>query len=175
MQAQPFPYRLDRSAKGFDIMSVIDNNTGKVLGQDDARVYENVRTRRIMAVLVDWAIIFALCIPVAIAIFFLGVATLGLGFVLYGAMFPVIALLYSGYTIGGRDQATIGMKMMDIHVERIDGKPVDFLTAAAHTFLFWAANVLLTPFILLVTFFTDRKRAVHDLLTESVIKRGTIG
>ena len=154
-------------------MTVIDNNTGKVLGADD-RAFDNVRTRRIMAVLIDWAIVVAMCIPVAIVIFFLGVATLGLGFALYGAMFPVIALAYSGFTMGGRYQATIGMKMMDIHVERLDGKPIDFLTAAAHTFLFWAANVLLTPFVLLVTLFTDGKRAVHDLLTESVVKRGTL-
>ncbi len=153
-------------------MTVFDNNSGKVLGADDARAYENVRTRRMMAVLIDWAIVVALCVPVAIVIFFLGVATLGLGFALYGAMFPVLALLYSGFTMGGRDQATIGMKMMDLHVERLDGRTVDFATAAAHTFLFWAANVLLTPFILLVTLFTDRKRAVHDILTESVVKRG---
>ncbi len=133
---------------------------------------EGVRSRRIMAVLIDWAIVIALCIPVAIVIFFLGLATLGLGFALYGAMFPVLALLYSGYTMGGPQQATIGMQMMDLHVERIDGQRVDFLTAVAHTFLFWAANVLLTPFILLATLFTDRKRAVHDLLTESVVVRG---
>ena len=154
-------------------MTVIDNNTGKVLG-GDARAFDNVRTRRVMAVLVDWALVVALCIPVAIVIFFLGVATFGLGFALYGAMFPAMALLYSGFTMGGPAQATIGMRMMDLHVERIDGKPVDFFTAVAHTFLFWAANVLLTPFILLVTLFTDGKRAVHDLLTESVVKRGTL-
>jgi uncharacterized RDD family membrane protein YckC len=133
---------------------------------------EGVRSRRIMAVLIDWAIVIALCIPVAIVIFFLGLATLGLGFALYGAMFPVLALLYSGFTMGGPQQATIGMQMLDLHVERIDGQRMDFLTAVAHTFLFWAANVLLTPFILLATLLTDRKRAVHDLLTESVVVRG---
>ena len=154
-------------------MTVIDNNSGKVLGTD-ARAFDNVRTRRVMAVLIDWAIVVALCIPVAIVIFFLGVATLGLGFALYGAMFPVMALLYSGFTMGGPAQATIGMKMMDLHVERLDGRAMDFYVAAAHTFLFWAANVLLTPFILLVTLFTEGKRAVHDLLTESVVKRGTL-
>lgn len=156
-------------------MTVFDNNSGKVLGADNSRAFENVRTCRMMAVLIDWAIVVALCVPVAIVIFFLGIATLGLGFALYGAMFPVLALLYSGFTMGGREQATIGMKMMDIHVERLDGKALDFATAAAHTFLFWAANVLLTPFILLVTLFTDRKRAVHDILTESVVKRGPAG
>jgi uncharacterized RDD family membrane protein YckC len=66
------------------------------------------------------------------------------------------------------------MRMMDIHVERMDGRKVDFLTAVAHTFLFWAGNVIATPFILLVTLFTSNKRAVHDLLTESVIKRDAL-
>lgn len=152
-------------------MTVIDNNSGKVLGTNSS-AFDNVRTRRVVAVLIDWAIVVALCIPVAIMIFILGVATLGLGFMLYGAMFPVMALLYSGFTMGGREQATVGMRMMDIHVERLDGQRIDFATAAAHTFLFWAANVLLTPAVLAVTLFTDGKRAVHDLLTESVVKRG---
>ncbi|MGB8816716.1 MAG: RDD family protein [Rhizobiaceae bacterium] len=136
--------------------------------------YENVRTRRVMAVLVDWLIVLGLCIPVSIVIFFLGLATLGLGFGLYGLMVPAMALLYSGVTMSGREQATVGMRMMDIHVERLDGKPIDFLTAVAHTFLFWAANVVLTPFVLLATLFTDRKRALHDMLTECVVMRGTL-
>ncbi len=89
-------------------------------------------------------------------------------------MFPAMALLYSGFTLGGRDQATVGMKLMDIHVERVDGRPLDFLTAVAHTFLFWAANVILTPLVLLATLFTDRKRALHDMLTDSVILRGAL-
>jgi uncharacterized RDD family membrane protein YckC len=149
----------------------IDYDTRRL---DKASAYDNVRTRRVMGALIDWAIIVALCIPVAIIIFFLGVATLGLGFALYGLMFPAMALLYSGFTLGGRDQATIGMKMMDIHVERVDGKPLDFLTAVAHTFLFWAANVILTPLVLLATLFTDRKRALHDMLTDSVVLRGAL-
>ncbi len=45
---------------------------------DQVSAYENVRTRRVMAALIDWAIIVALCIPVAAVIFILGVATLGL-------------------------------------------------------------------------------------------------
>jgi len=37
--------------------------------------------------------------------------------------------------------------------------------------LFWAANVLLTPLILLATLFTDRKRTLHDLLLGTVVVR----
>ena len=149
----------------------IDYDTRRI---DQVSAYDNVRTRRVMGALIDWAIIIALCVPVAVVIFLLGVATLGLGFALYGLMFPAMALLYSGFTLGGRDQATIGMKMMDIHVERVDGKPLDFITAVAHTFLFWGANVILTPLVLLATLFTDRKRASHDMLSDSVVLRGAL-
>jgi uncharacterized RDD family membrane protein YckC len=146
----------------------------KTLQPLNSRSLDGVRTKRVFAVLIDWAIILGLCIPVAIVIFLLGVATLGLGWILYGAMFPAVSLLYSGFTMGSPRQATIGMRLMDIHVERTDGSHIDFLTAVAHTFLFWAANVIATPLVLLVTLFTDNKRTVHDLLTESVVKRGAI-
>ena len=37
--------------------------------------------------------------------------------------------------------------------------------------LFWAGNVVLTPLILLVTLFSDRKRTLHDLLLGTVVSR----
>jgi uncharacterized RDD family membrane protein YckC len=154
-----------------DMSNTIDHSS---LRPVISTAYDGVRTKRILAVLIDWALVLALCVPVALVIFLLGVVTFGLGFFLYAGMFPAMALLYSGVTMGGDKQATIGMRLMDIHVERIDGQKVDFLTAVAHTFLFWAGNVVATPLILLVTLFTENKRAVHDLLTESVVKRGNI-
>jgi hypothetical protein len=39
---------------------------------DDWRAYRGVRTRRIFAFLVDYALVILLCIPVSILIFFLG-------------------------------------------------------------------------------------------------------
>ena len=150
---------------------VIDHKTGQPINLAEL---DGVRTKRILAVLIDWIIVLGLCVPVALFIFLLGVVTLGLGFFLYAGMVPAIALLYSGSSMGGNSQATIGMRVMDIHVERVDGKKIDFTTAVAHTFLFWAGNVIATPLILLVTLFTEDKRAVHDLLTESVVKRGRL-
>ena len=38
-----------------------------------------------------------------------------------------------------------------------------------HSVLFWAGNVMLTPLILLVTLFSDRKRTLHDLLLGTVV------
>ncbi|SFI47931.1 MULTISPECIES: RDD family protein [unclassified Phyllobacterium] len=138
---------------------------------DDWRLYQGVRTSRAFAFLIDYVIVFFLCIPVAFLIAILGVATLGLGWTLYGIMFPAVALAYVATTLGGRRQATKGMQMMGIKLERLDGQKVDGLLAVVHTVLFWGLNVVLTPLILLATFFLDRKRTVHDLLLGTVVVR----
>lgn len=138
---------------------------------DDWRLYQGVRTSRIFAFLIDYAIVFLLCIPVAILVFILGIATLGLGWMLYGIMFPAVALIYIYGTLGGPRQATKGMQIMGLKLERLDGGKVDGLLAIVHTVLFWGLNVVLTPFILLATFFLDRKRTLHDLLLGTVVVR----
>ncbi len=154
-------------------MTTIDHEILTQPSRDDYRSFEGVRSRRMVAVAVDLGVIALLCIPVALIIFVLGVATLGLGFLLYGIMIPALALTYSGLTMGSRAQATLGMRIMDIHVDQLDGKPLHFVTAAAHSFLFWACNVLFTPFALLATLFTDHKRTVHDILTGTIVRRGS--
>lgn len=138
---------------------------------DDARVYEGVRTRRIIAFCIDYLIVGLLMIPPAIVIGLLGVLTLGLGWMLYGILFPVIALGYIWWTLGTPAQATIGMRMMSIKLERLDNRPIDGTLAVLHSVLFWAGNVILTPFILLASLFLDRKRTVHDLLLGTVVAR----
>lgn len=138
---------------------------------DDMRVYEGVRTRRVFAFIVDYLIVALLCVPFAIIVFFLGILTLGLGWMLFGALFPVVALLYVWFTLGGRSQATVGMSMMGVRLERLDERPVDGMLALVHTVLFWAANVILTPLVLLLPLFLDRKRTLHDLLLGTVVTR----
>ena len=138
---------------------------------DDMRAYEGVRTRRVFAFVVDYVIIALLLIPFAILVFLLGIITLGLGWMLFSVLGPAVALVYVWNTLGGPNQATIGMKMTGIRLDRLDGRPIDGLTAVVHTVLFWAGNVLLTPLILLATLFLDRKRTVHDLLLGTVVTR----
>ena len=138
---------------------------------DDWRAYEGVRTRRVMAFLIDYAIIALLIIPFAILVGILGVVTLGLGWMLFSILCPAVALIYVWNTMGGAKQATVGMSMMGIRLERLDGRPVDGLLAIVHTVLFWAGNVILTPLILLATLFLDRKRTLHDLLLGTVVVR----
>jgi uncharacterized RDD family membrane protein YckC len=138
---------------------------------DDVRVYDGVRTRRVFAFFIDYLIVALLMIPFAILVAILGVLTLGLGWMLFGILFPAVALIYIWNTLGGPKQATVGMRMMDIRLDRLDGQKVDGMLAVIHSVLFWAANAILTPLVLLVTLFSDRKRALHDLLLGTVVTR----
>lgn len=138
---------------------------------DDWRAYEGVRTRRIIAFLVDYLIVGLLTIPFAIVVLLLGLLTFGLGWMLFSILVPAVALVYIWTTLGGPAQATVGMRLMGIRLERLDGRPVDGMLAVVHSVLFWAANALLTPLVLLVTLFSDRKRTLHDLLLGTVVAR----
>jgi uncharacterized RDD family membrane protein YckC len=138
---------------------------------NDVRAYDGVLTRRVFAFLLDYLIVALLTIPFAILIAIFGILTLGLGWMLFGILVPAVALVYVWNTLGGRNQATVGMRMMGIRLERLDGSRVDGMLAVVHSVLFWGLNVVLTPLILLATLFTDRKRTVHDLLLGTVVTR----
>lgn len=138
---------------------------------DDSRLFDGVRTRRILAFLLDYVIVALLLIPFAILVAVFGLLTLGLGWMLYSILVPAVALAYIWNTLGGPKQATKGMQMMGIRLERLDGGKVDGMLAVVHTVLFWAGNVVLSPLILLATLFLDGKRTVHDLLLGTVVVR----
>ncbi|MER8433240.1 RDD family protein [Mesorhizobium caraganae] len=138
---------------------------------DDVRAYDGVRTRRILAFIIDYCIVALLTLPFAILVAVLGLLTFGLGWALYSILVPAVAILYIWNTLGGRNQATSGMRMMGIRLDRLDGSRIDGLTAVVHSVQFWASTVILTPLVLLVTLFSDRKRTLHDLLLGTVVSR----
>ena len=140
---------------------------------EDWRAYSGVLSRRVFAFILDYLIVLLLCIPAAVIVFFLGIITLGLGFMLYPALFVIVALLYFGMTLGGPAQASPGMRAAGITMLRLDGRRMDFLTAMVHTVLFWVINSVLTPLILLAGLFTDRSRLVHDFLLGTVVARSS--
>ncbi|TIN52398.1 MAG: RDD family protein, partial [Mesorhizobium sp.] len=72
---------------------------------DDVRAYDGVRTKRILAFVIDYVIVALLTIPFAILVFFLGLLTLGLGWMLFGVLVPTVAILYIWNTLGSTDQA----------------------------------------------------------------------
>lgn len=138
---------------------------------EDWRLFEGVRTRRTFAFLIDYALVFALVVIAVPVVALLGIVTFGIAWLLYAILAPVVALTYIGWTMGGREQATLGMRAMGIRLVRYDGQPIDWMTAIVHAVLFWAANAILTPFILLVALFTRHKRLLHDLALGTVAVR----
>ncbi|WP_062212254.1 RDD family protein [Aureimonas sp. AU12] len=138
---------------------------------DEPRAYRSVRTRRVFSFLADYTLVLLLCVPVFFVVTLLGVVTLGLGWLLYGAIFPIVAIPYVAFTLGGSAQATPGMRMFDLRLERLDGGRVDPAFAVLHSVLFWAGNVLTSGFIVLVALFTPRKQLVQDLLLGTVVTR----
>ncbi|MFK7903173.1 MAG: RDD family protein [Nitratireductor sp.] len=125
---------------------------------------DGVRSRRVMAYIFDYALVFGLA-----AIF--GIVTLGFGFLIFGALAPLIAVVYIWLTLGGEKQATLGMQFFAIKLIRLDGGKVDGLLAVLHSIVFWVAHVMLTPIILIVSLFSSKKRLVQDILLGTVVVR----
>ena len=138
---------------------------------EDWRAYSGVLSRRVVAFIIDYMMVLLLCIPAAVIVFFLGVITLGLVWMLFPALFFIVAILYFGMTLGSSAQATPGMRMAGIQMARLDGGRIDFLISTVHIVLFWVINSILTPFILLAGLFTERSRLVHDFLLGTVTIR----
>jgi uncharacterized RDD family membrane protein YckC len=136
----------------------------------EPRLLDGVRRKRIVAFLIDFAIVCSLSLVAGIVVFFLGIVTLGLAWLLYGGIFPVVAILYSGMTIGSPRHATLGMRAAGL-VFRLDGgQAPGFAYGAAHVILFYVTVTFLTPFILLISLFNSRKRALHDILVGATVE-----
>lgn len=153
-------------------MSEAASTVSPATGQfEDWRLYEGVRTRRIIAFLFDYALVLLLVVIAVPIVAFLGIVTFGIAWLLYAILAPVVALSYVAWTVGGPEQATLGMRAMGIKLVRYDEQPIDWMTAIVHAVLFWAANAVLTPLILLVGLFMHHKRLLHDLALGTVVVR----
>jgi uncharacterized RDD family membrane protein YckC len=49
------------------------------------------------------------------------------------------------------------------------GAPAYFVLGAVHAIVFWVSISALTPFILLVAFFNERRRLLHDIVLGTVV------
>jgi uncharacterized RDD family membrane protein YckC len=136
---------------------------GQAASLEDYR-YDGVRTRRVLAFMLDYAIVVVLIVAGAVALAFLGLVTFGAAWLLYPLLGLGIAILYVGTTLGGPNQATPGMRFFSLRIARDDGQAADFLTAVLHGLVFWAAHAMLTPLLLAVSLFSARKRLVHDMV-----------
>lgn len=134
-------------------------------------LYDGVRTRRIFAFLIDAAVVLFLMIVAFIVIGILGIFTLGLAWLLIPAIWPAVAILYAVLTLGGPHSATPGMRFTGIQIRKVHGGRMDYAMALLHSLGFWFSVSILTPFILLVALFTERKQLLHDLVLGTIAIR----
>lgn len=135
-------------------------------------LFEGVLARRVIAFLIDVVIIVVPMVFIALFILVFGVVTLGIGWALYFLFYPIgilWALIYYGITLGGPHSATVGMRAMDIEMRTWYGAPAYFVLGAVHAVFFWISMSVLTPLVLLVCLFNDRRRLLHDILLGTVI------
>jgi len=135
-------------------------------------LFEGVLARRVVAFVIDFIVISIPVVLAAMFIFAFGIVTLGLGFALYWLLptaTVIWAIVYFGVTVGGAASATIGMRMMDLEMRTWYGAPAYFVLGAVHAIAFWFTVSFFTPFVLLVAFFNERGRLLHDILLGTVV------
>ncbi len=128
-----------------------------------------VRTRRIIAVCLDFILV---SLVVAVLSFVLFFVTLGLSLFVLPPLFPFVAFFYNGITVSGWRMATPGMKAMDLEMRLTDGSSVPFLYAAVHAVLFYLSWMF--PPVFLVSLFTADKRCLHDIFSGLIVTRRAI-
>ncbi len=135
-------------------------------------LFEGVLARRVVAFLIDVTIIVLPVLFVIIFIFFFGLVTLGLGWMLFWLITPGTVLwgiCYYGITFGGKASATIGMRILDIELRTWYGAPAYFVLGAVHGVLFWVTVSFLSPLVLLVGLLNERHRLLHDILIGTTV------
>jgi uncharacterized RDD family membrane protein YckC len=135
-------------------------------------LFEGVLARRVIAFIIDFIVIAIPVVLAAMFIFAFGIVTLGIGWALYWILSPasvIWAICYFGMTLGGPRSATVGMRMMDLEMRTWYGEPAYFVLGAMHAIAFWLTVSFFTPFILLVCFFNQRRRLLHDIILGTVV------
>jgi len=137
--------------------------------EQQPQLFADVLRRRVLAYLLDLIFISLLVVAAGALIAVFGVLTFGLGWLLYGILVPTTAILYVAFTLGGPNGATPGMRIMGLEMRLWYGARPYILLAVMHGLLFYTFNVVLTPLIVCVSLFNERKRLLHDIVLGTVV------
>ena len=132
-----------------------------------ADALSGVRTRRILAVCVDFVLVSLLVAALWIVSI---VLTFGLALFFLPPLFPFVAFFYNGLTVSGRNMATPGMRALDLEMRMsASGARVPFINAAVQAVLFYVSWCF--PPVFLVSLVDAEKRCLHDIIAGVVIVR----
>lgn len=140
------------------------------LQPEDDFLIGGILIRRLLAWLLDIIVISVLVFGLAILIWMVGLATLGLGWGMMSVL-PFVPFLYHVLSLLGPASATPGQHMFGLIVRRNDDLgPPTWLQAIVSVLVFYA-TLATSGVLLVIALFTRRKRTLHDLLSGLVIIR----
>jgi uncharacterized RDD family membrane protein YckC len=134
-------------------------------------LFDGVLKRRVLAYLLDAAILVSVAATIALFSVILGFFTFGIPWVLLPILIPLIILGYYAITLGSPMRATVGMSVMDIVLVPARGYPLDGWKILIHPIVFWITVWIAWPISLVVALFTPRRQMVQDLVTGTLMLR----
>jgi uncharacterized RDD family membrane protein YckC len=140
----------------------------------EADLFESILKRRVFAFLFDVVGVSLLWLLASVVVFFLGLATFGLAWLIYPALWPILGVLYTVSGLAGPSSATAGMRAMGIAMRTHDGGRPDLLRALLHVVVFYALSVGLTPLVHVIGLFDARRRLLHDMIVGVVVLDGRV-
>ena len=137
---------------------------------DDPDLYDGITLRRVVAYLLDLIAIGVLWLVAWFGLSALAALSLGLLLPFKILALALLPLAYHSFFIG-RNGATPGMRLLDVEVRAWTGYPPGYVQALLHTVMFYASISLTVWIVLVIVFFDDRRRTLHDMLAGIVCLR----
>lgn len=132
--------------------------------------YDGIVWRRSLAYAVDIVAIFVLLLALKLV---LGIATV-ISFGLLSPLWllvPLVPIAYHTLLIGGSASATLGMQLFGVEVRSWTGGRPSYLQALVQTAVFYVTIGATASLVLLLVFFSERRRTLHDFLAGTVVLR----
>jgi uncharacterized RDD family membrane protein YckC len=133
-------------------------------------LYAGVIWRRCLAYLVDVVLVSIVGVMLGFCLTILGFLSFGLLSPLAIIILALWPLAYHGFFVATRG-ATPGMRFFDIEFRDWSGKPVEPAQGLLVVLLFFVSIALTVWLVVLVVLFTERNRALHDILAGTVVVR----
>jgi uncharacterized RDD family membrane protein YckC len=133
--------------------------------------FQGLRARRFVAHMLDWFLILIAFALALLAGAVLAVLSLGLLAPLVFVSASVVAFVYFVLFTGTGSGATPGMRFMGLELRDIGGGPPIMLQAGIRALLYFVTWFLSAGLLFVWILFDARSRAVHDILTSSVVVR----
>lgn len=134
------------------------------------QLYAGVVVRRSLAYLVDVCVIAVLGLCLGFVLSVAGFLTFGLITPLAVIALALWPLAYHSFFLASRG-ATPGMRLFDLELRDWTGKAAEPLQAILQIILFYVTVGLTAWLVLFLVLFTERNRALHDILAGTLVVR----